>query len=56
MSKEMALKNAKAIVRDMRERLGNERFLYSENMFLVATSEALGNLEHYLKEIAREPT
>ena len=48
-----ALDNAQAIVDDMRARLGNASFLYSENQFLIGTNEALGNLGHYLNRIAR---
>jgi len=52
MTSQTALDNAQAIVNDMRARLGNASFLYSENQFLIATSEALGNLAHYLEQIA----
>jgi len=51
MTKQTALANAQSIVRDMRERLGSASFLYSEHQFLVATSEALGNLDSYLKTL-----
>jgi hypothetical protein len=41
---------ALALVKEMRDRMGNARYLYTEDLFLVATSEALGNLEHHLKK------
>ncbi len=47
------LKNAQRIVRAMRERLGNSSFLYTENLFLIASSETLGWLEHYLNEVEK---
>ena len=52
MTMQTAIDNAQAIVDDMRARLGNASFLYSENQFLIGTSEALGNLGHYLGQIA----
>ena len=53
MTMQTAIDNAQAIVDDMRARLGNASFLYSENQFLIGTNEALGNLGHYLNRIAR---
>ena len=45
------LNDALKILREMRDRMGNARHLYTEDLFLVATNEALGNMEHHLKNL-----